>query len=141
MWAAVRECEDKIAALGAECERLQALVHVPGQWHCVKCNFTFQQRTLYARTGEVGVKDIPGEKCPNCGTALWRVSWKQEAEELEKRCIEQINERRAVEAKSETAVHDFVQHVVEASDAVGFQTGESGMELVGQMILVLAANP
>jgi rubrerythrin len=66
--------EDRVRAL-------EALVYAPGRWRCAKCKFTLLQSNLNANTGTVTSRDAPGDKCPNCDAPLWRVSWKQEAED------------------------------------------------------------
>lgn len=65
---------------------LDANVHVPGLWRCAKCDFTLVQRNLNSGDGSVTARDAPGDRCPNCDAPLWRVTWKQQAEELEERC-------------------------------------------------------
>ena len=71
-----------ISALDAAIERAEkaeALVYVPGFWKCAKCNFVLQQSNLNAHDGTVTPRDEPGDRCPNCASPLWRVSWKEEA--------------------------------------------------------------
>lgn len=58
-------------------------LYLPGTWRCAKCNFTLVQKTLYALNGAVGPNDKPGEKCPNCDSPLWRVTYKQAYSELQ----------------------------------------------------------
>lgn len=55
--------------------------YIPGVWRCAKCNFRLVQSNLNARDGTVTPRDEPGEPCPNCKRPLWRVSWKDEAQE------------------------------------------------------------
>lgn len=59
-----------------------ARVHVPGVWRCAKCNFRLIQSTLNARDGTVTARDAVGDKCPNCDVPMWRVTWREEAEDL-----------------------------------------------------------
>ena len=85
------------AALAQEAEGDDT--YLPGQWRCPKCAFTLLQKTLYARDGSVGPNNKPGEKCPNCDSPLWRVTYKQGYEELEERFEQYIIENpRAQEA-------------------------------------------
>lgn len=56
-------------------------VHVPGVWRCAKCSFRLIQSNLNARDGTVTAQDEAGERCPNCGVSLWRVTWREEAED------------------------------------------------------------
>lgn len=69
------------AAKDAEIARLEKLVYAPGIWSCPKCKFTLIQSNLNAADGTVTARDTPGDKCPNCDSPLWRVSWKQNAME------------------------------------------------------------
>jgi hypothetical protein len=45
-----------------------------GEFRCPLCNFRLSQRFLRASDGAVGGRDSPGEKCPNDGRPLWRMS-------------------------------------------------------------------
>lgn len=53
-------------------------IHVPGQWRCAKCRFQLTQKNLNAADGTVTARDEAGDHCPNDGSPLWRVTWKQE---------------------------------------------------------------
>jgi hypothetical protein len=66
------------------------LVFVPGTWCCPKCQFTLVQSNLNAADGSVTARDEPGDKCPNCDSPLWRVSWKQQAKEMGDRAEKEI---------------------------------------------------
>lgn len=57
---------------------LESLVYCPGVWRCVKCDFRLIQSNLNANAGTVTARNEPGDKCPNCGSPLWRVSERQE---------------------------------------------------------------
>lgn len=65
-------------------------IYVPGTWCCAKCKFTLQQMNMNANTGTVTARDQPGDKCPNCDSPLWRVTWKQQAKEMLARAEEQM---------------------------------------------------
>lgn len=101
---------DTITSLRAEVEKSEKLVYAPGRWKCVKCNFTLLQSTLHASNGTVTARDEAGDTCPNCNSPLWRVSWKQEAEEnltiaegLQARAMTAEAERDAALARAEKA--------------------------------------
>lgn len=64
------------------------MVHVPGLWRCAKCDFTLMQSNLNARDGTVSARDQAGDRCQNCDAPLWRVTWKEQAQELMRRCEE-----------------------------------------------------
>lgn len=65
-------------------------IYVPGHWTCPKCKFSLVQRTLWAQSGAITEHDKPGEKCPNCDTPLWRVTWKAQAQENLDRAITEV---------------------------------------------------
>ena len=67
-------------------------IHVPGVWRCAKCQFRLIQSNLNARDGSVTARDEAGEPCPNCAVPLWRVTWREEAEDC-LRNEEQVWER------------------------------------------------
>jgi len=66
------------------------LVYVPGTWSCPKCNFVLLQSNLNTADGTITARDNPGDKCPNCDSPLWRVSWKQQAREMGERAEAEI---------------------------------------------------
>lgn len=66
------------------------MIYVPGTWCCPKCNFVLVQSNLNAADGTVTARDEPGDKCPNCDSPLWRVSWKDQAKELGARAEQEI---------------------------------------------------
>lgn len=82
-----------IAGLQAEVERLEGLVHVPGVWRCAKCEFTLIQSNLNAKDGSITARDKPGDKCPNDGSPLWRVSYRDWALENEKGWTELLDRK------------------------------------------------
>ena len=77
------DCDDA-QMLARELKRLRDLIHVPGVWRCAKCSFTLVQSNLNAGDGTVTPRDEPGDKCPNDGSPLWRVSYRDWALENEK---------------------------------------------------------
>lgn len=52
-------------------------IHMPGVWRCAKCSFQLHSMTMNMAQGTIGAKDEPGEKCPNDGSPMWRVTWKE----------------------------------------------------------------
>ena len=60
----------------------------------------------------VGVRDDPGEKCPNCNTPLWRVTEREAGDELGERAQEYLQRaltkaREAIEAARAQCVSDW----------------------------------
>lgn len=102
--------ESRISSLAGEVERLtkerdelHRKVYAPGVWKCAKCNFRLLQANLNAADGTVTVRDAPGDKCPNCEGPLWRVSWKDEANENLDIGEQQVARAVAAEARAEKA--------------------------------------
>lgn len=110
--------QDPIPNRAEVADAIEALVFVPGQWRCPKCNFTLQQAVMNAQTGEVRAQDKPGEPCPNCDSPLWRSTWKQDAEELANRAVEQAERAQAAEVQVETLATDLAAVREELVDAM-----------------------
>ena len=96
--AAARET---IAAKDAEIDKLKAIIYVPGLWKCKKCGFELMQMKLRACDGAVGVRDEPGEHCPNDGAPLWRVTEREAGNTLADRAQEYL--QRAIGAEATIA--------------------------------------
>lgn len=102
-----------------------AKTYIPGVWRCAKCNFRLVQSTLNARDGTVTARDEPGEPCPNCKSPLWRVSWKDEAQENLALAENQIE--RAVRAEAQRdALQAFKDFVHRRLDEAGVPTHPEG---------------
>jgi DNA-binding MarR family transcriptional regulator len=71
-------------------------IHVPGAWHCAKCGFRLQQMHLSASNGNLTARDDAGEKCPNDGSPLWRVTLLDEYRELYDQAIPLFERYRIV---------------------------------------------
>ena len=85
------EAETRVLEAEMRAIQLERLVYVPGAWRCAKCKFTLIQSNLNAQDGTVTARDDPGDKCPNDGAPLWRVSyrdWCAEQSELAEAHIE-----------------------------------------------------
>lgn len=89
------------------------LIFVPGIWRCAKCKFTLVQSNLNAADGSVTARDKPGDKCPNDGSPLWRVSYRDWALENEKAWEELLNRKDAAIAVLSTRPPE-VEALVEA---------------------------
>lgn len=69
-------------------------IYVPGEWHCPMCSFRLHSRVLYAQTGDVGVNRKQAEPCPNDGTEMQPLTWKQDAEEANRAALGLLKENR-----------------------------------------------
>lgn len=59
-------------------------IYVPGAWKCLTCGFALSQATLFMDSGEIGcsreqVMKMTGEVCPNDGSPMARVTWRDRA--------------------------------------------------------------
>lgn len=82
----------------------QNLEHcVPGRWRCPKCKFELSVQSLNMGDGTVTASDKPGELCPNDGSPMWRVSYREAYEEL---CETANSERFAAICILERLVED-----------------------------------
>ncbi|MEH3111549.1 MAG: hypothetical protein PGN22_15760 [Agrobacterium cavarae] len=125
----------------AELQRLEREQYVPGQWVCDKCKFGLYQRTLNARDGSVSARDEQPDPCPNCKTAMRRVTWKERAYEAEDMLADAYAERNKALASGTPAVNAFIGKVAQVATDVGFGAGEPASELAGHVISVLAGSP
>jgi hypothetical protein len=90
-------------------------VYVPGKFRCPKCDFTLLQSSL-SLDGGVADRDSPGEKCPNDGTPLWRVSWKDQAQQMTGAWRSAEDELAALKATPATAqgdVREALEHAID----------------------------
>lgn len=94
---------------------VDATTYVPGVWKCARCDFRLVQTNLNGADGTVSARDKPGDKCPNCGTPLWRVSWKEEANEALAIAENQMERAKAAEAEAASLRHKLAlaQAVIE----------------------------
>lgn len=92
---------DTAEALAREFKRMQALIYIPGVWCCAKCGFRLVQSNLNAHDGSITACDDPGEKCPNDGSPLWRVTYRDDVAESYERWEEQVERAVAAEQKLE----------------------------------------
>jgi rubrerythrin len=90
---------DDVEQLRKRIAELESLVYVPGLWRCAKCKFQLVQSCIRADDGAVGLRDDPGEICPNCNAPLWRVTERDAGNELVDRGMEQIERAERAEAR------------------------------------------
>lgn len=81
----------------------------PGRWICQTCGFQVTKAFLRAHDGAVGIDARPVEDvCPNDGTSLRRIIWKEDAADANRVGMEQMQradtaERALAEAEIEIA--------------------------------------
>ena len=88
---------DTAEALAREFKRMRGLIYVPGAWRCAKCEFRLIQSNLNALDGTVTARDEPGDRCPNDGSPLWRVTYRDDVADAYGRWEEQVNRATAAE--------------------------------------------
>lgn len=73
------------------------LIYVPGHFRCTECGFQLFKQTLSAQTGNIGITEnnLATEPCPNDGTMMVKVTWKEACEGASERLTEVFNERDA----------------------------------------------
>lgn len=101
--------------LWQDIEELRASCYVPGEFRCPKCGFCLSQFKLSATTGAIGDRDEPGERCPNDGSPLWRVTWKERATDHYERATEEIAARKSAEAERD-ALREAIRNIAEEWD-------------------------
>jgi cell division protein FtsB len=94
--------ESELALLRKENETLRALVYMPGQWRCPKCEFQLTQSNLNAQDGSITARDDPGDKCPNCSSPLWRVSYREAFKDMMQISERVIGEKAELKSENET---------------------------------------
>ncbi len=70
------------------------LIYAPGEWKCEQCGFNLIKKALYVQTGQIGMdreEDLEG--CPNDGSWMKRVTWKEIAINLGKQLESLVLER------------------------------------------------
>lgn len=82
-----------------EVSSLASKVYQPGVFRCAKCNFQLVQKSLNAHDGSVTARDAVGEKCPNDGSPMWRVSYQEDNAKAWEWGEEQFNRARDAEAE------------------------------------------
>lgn len=71
---------------------------MPGCWSCQKCGFVLQKSILHAGSGSISANNEPfNEPCPNDGTLMRPLTYRQAFEDIAKTCEGQI--KRAVAAE------------------------------------------
>jgi hypothetical protein len=109
------------------------LIYVPGTWCCPKCKFVLVQSNFNASDGTVTARDEPGDKCLNCDSLLWRVSWRQQAEEMAEYTEAEIVRSRALQ----TALGLAIKHIEHMSAWIAkanadYHVGVYSFESIGE---------
>lgn len=93
--------------------------HVPGKFRCPKCDYTLLQSAISAVDGGIVDRDQPGERCPNDGAPLHRVSWREQAEGMKVAWLAAEEELSALkQPASDVTIGDFVATYSEHAEGV-----------------------
>jgi len=74
--------------------------YIPGVLVCKKCKFRLYKRTFYVNQNTIAVNNAP-DKCPNCETPLWRVTYKDDYNKILKENEKYTNQNTALKAENE----------------------------------------
>lgn len=79
------DCEDLLQAKQLQIPADDILdMYVPGRLRCPKCSFELSKATIFAQSGAIGASKAEvyqeAEPCPNDGTLMDRVTWREEAD-------------------------------------------------------------
>lgn len=74
---------------------LYRLAFIPGCFRCPKCDFALSKQTLSVATGNIGTTEENrlSEPCPNDGTMMVHVTYRERLADYEKRVFEEIDLR------------------------------------------------
>lgn len=97
----ISKLKSQILKLEALCVTLEALVYVPGLWHCTICDFQLVQANLHIATGQMSAVSKDGGTCPNCDQPLERVTERKAGNDLVDRCEEYMERIIKLEAQLE----------------------------------------
>lgn len=71
---------------------------MPGAWRCPKCNFTLQKSVLHVADGGISANTEPfNNVCPNDGTLMKPLTWREANKEFHTQHIADVEKIRAME--------------------------------------------
>lgn len=91
---------------------------MPGVFRCPECDFQLSKQSMCASSGVVGVsaQDRETEECPNDGTMMVPVTYREQLAAYEKRLFEELDAKDALSAalkeKTVTALFDGENQVL-----------------------------
>jgi uncharacterized protein (DUF2225 family) len=73
---------------------LYRLAFMPGQFRCPLCQFQLSKQTMFMQSGSIGISeaDLESELCPNDGTPMVHVTYKEQLTAYDARLKEEFNE-------------------------------------------------
>lgn len=87
---------------------LYELAFMPGQFRCALCGFQLSKQTISMASGRVGTtpQDRQSEPCPNDGTDMVHVTYREQLEAYSARLTEEFDRRDVAEAKVAELQHE-----------------------------------
>lgn len=127
---------------------LYRLAFIPGCFRCPKCNFQLSKVTLAVNLGEMGTtdKDRDSEPCPNDGTIMVHITYRDRMEEYEKRLGEEFanievlrSQLASAEAEREEANKNYQAGMLRLAVLTEFASFvfSRGRDLFGRLCLSL----
>lgn len=92
--AKVIRLQEQVQQLEREKGELEKLVYVPGLWKCAKCDCVTVSTNLHVNSGTFSANKEP-QRCPNDCGPMWRVTHKDNADELLEAIAVLASEREA----------------------------------------------
>lgn len=104
---------------------LYRLAYMPGVFRCPKCEFQLRKQTISTGSGEIGTSDTDreSEPCPNDGTMMVHVTYKEMLADYDKRLGEEFSRRDEWRKLLEAASHGLRS----------YQYGNSSPDLAEEM--------
>lgn len=101
-------------------------LYVPGRLRCPKCRFELTKATIFVQSGDIGASKAEvyqqSEPCPNDGTLMDRVTWREEADANRQYAERLINE--IIEAVGVKSLPEAMEAIKIAREEAMFVTPE-----------------
>lgn len=78
----------------------QKLKYVPGHLECKKCGCLLISKTMYMKSGTIGMNNKP-ETCPNGCGPMWKVTWQDHSKKLAEQAEKMFEKIRILEGTHE----------------------------------------
>jgi hypothetical protein len=82
---------------------LYRLAYMPGQFRCPICKFQLSKQTMFVQSGSIGVSetDLESEECPNDGTPMIHVTYREQISAYDDRLKEEFDRVDRIKAAAE----------------------------------------
>lgn len=106
--------KQQVADLTRKLAEANEAVYVPGSWKCPQCPFGQVNSYLHLQSGTIGPNTDAVPLCPNDGSLMKRVTWKEYFADTNKRLGEEldlVDSLKAKLAESERALENARRHL------------------------------